>query len=160
MASTRSLPVLALAAALTALVAGPAAAQAPRMPPVFDQLASPFTESEVGGIGCAVASAGVGAGMLGLMGGPAALRAGLQGALTPRTVLEASAALAFVFSSACYVGQAMAPVVMLGWTNLLDGLSQPRNAPTPFPAPPNGNLSWLPGSGQQGGAPALPLPLP
>ena len=158
MASTRSLPVLALATALTALAAGPAVAQAPRLPPVFDQLASPFTESEVGGIGCAVASVGAGAGMLGLMGGPAALRAGLQGVLTPRTVLEASAALAFVFSSACYVGQAMAPVVMLGWTNLIDGFTAPRNAPTPFPAPPNGNLSWLPGSGQPGNAPAVPLP--
>ena len=159
MASARSLTALVLAAALTAVSAGPAAAQAPRMPPVFDQLSSPFTESEMGGIGCAVASLGAGAGMIGLMGGPAALRAGLQGVLSPRTVLEASAAVAFVFSSACYVGQAMAPVVMLGWANLIDGLTPPRSAPTPFPAPPNGNLSWLPGAGQQqGSGPAAPLP--
>ena len=158
MALTRSLSAVALAAALTVLAAGPAAAQAPRMPPVFDPLASPFTEGEIGGIGCAVASLGVGAGMLALMGGPAALRAGMQGALTPRTVLEASAALAFVFSSACYVGQALAPVMLLGWTNLIDGLTPLRSAPAPFPAPPNGNLSWLPGAAQQGSAPAAPLP--
>ena len=129
------------------------------MPPVFDQLASPFTESEIGGIGCAVASLGAGAGMIGRMGGPAVLKAGLQGVLAPRAVLEASAAVAFVFSSACYVGQAMAPVVMLGWTNLLDALTAPRNSPTPFPAPANGNLSWLPGAAsQQRGAAASPMP--
>ena len=143
---------------MIALSIGPAAAHAPRMPPVFDQLASPFTESEVGGIGCAVASLGAGAGMIGLMGGPAALRVGMQGVLSPRAVLEASAAVAFVFSSACYVGQAMAPVVLLGWMNLFDSFTAPCHAPTPFPAPSNGNLSWLQGAGQQGSGGAAPLP--
>ncbi|MEI6558916.1 MAG: hypothetical protein WCO00_10965 [Rhodospirillaceae bacterium] len=158
MIAARSVTAVALATALFALSAAPASAQAPRMPPVFDQLASPFTEGEIGGIGCALASVGVGAGMVGLMGGPAALGLSLQGALSPRLVLEASAAVAFVFSSACYIGQAMAPVVLLGWTSLLDSVSAPRNAPTPFPAPSNGNLSWLPGGGQQGNGTAAPLP--
>ena len=156
MPSSRFVVSAALIAGLVVSPAAPALAQAPRMPPVFDSLASPFTESEIGGIGCAVASVGAGAGMLGLMGGPAALQAGLQGVLTPRAVLEASAAVAFVFSSACYVGQAMAPVVMLGWINLIDSFAPHHSAPTPFPAPPNGNLSWLPGGAPQGGA--VPLP--
>ncbi len=159
MMSARSVASFILAATLTVGTAGPVLAQAPRMPPVFDTLASPFTESEIGGIGCAVASAGVGAGMIGMMGGPAALRAGLQVAITPRTVLEASAAVAFVFSSACYVGQAMAPVVAMGLTALLDSLTAHHPTPTPFPAPINGNLSWLSGpAGQQGNAAAIPLP--
>ena len=156
---TRLAAPAALSVLLAAAVAAPAAAQTSRVaPPVFDQLASPFTESEIGGIGCAVASLGAGAGMLGLIGGPAAITVG-AGVLTPRGVLEASAALAFVFSSACYVGQAMAPVVMLGVTSVIDRLSPPPPVPTPFPAPPNGNLSWLPGATQQGSAPtAAPLP--
>ena len=159
MVFTRFAAPVAVSVLLAVAVAGPASGQTSRVaPPVFDQLASPFTESEIGGIGCAVASLGAGAGMLGLMGGPAAITAG-AGVLTPRGVLEASAALAFVFSSACYVGQAMAPVVMMGLTSLLDSLSSPPAVPTPFPAPPNGNLSWLPGAGQQGSAPtAAPLP--
>ena len=158
MTSARLFASTAFAAALAVSSVAPAAAQAPRMPPVFDSLASPFTESEIGGIGCAVASVGAGAGMLGLMGGPAALSAGLSGVISPRTVLEASAAVAFVFSSACYVGQALAPVVMLGVTNLIDSVSAPRATPTPFPAPPNGNLSWLSGATPQGSASAPPLP--
>ncbi len=146
MLSVRFVARLALAGALTVSAGAPVAAQAPRMPPAFDTLASPFTESEIGGIGCAVASAGVGAGMIGMMGGPAALRLGLQAAMTPRTVLEASAAVAFVFSSACYVGVAMAPVVALGLTSIFDSLTARHPSPAPFPAPANGNLSWLPPS--------------
>jgi len=160
MVSARPVILGLVACALAPLVAVPVAAQTPRMPPVFDQLASPFTDSEIGGIGCAVASGAIGAGMLGLMGGPAGLRAALVGvAITPRAVLEASAAGAFVFSSACYVGQAVAPVVMLGWTTLLDSLTAPRNAPTPTPrGGPGGAVSWMPGvtpagDGQGSGAP-------
>jgi hypothetical protein len=125
--------------ALTALLlAGPVAAQAPRSPPVFDQLASPFTDSEVGGIGCAVVTSAAGAGILAGMGGPAALGAALRGVLTPRAVLEAAAATAFVASSACYVGQALAPIVTLGWLSVLDALSGPIVPASP-PANPGVN---------------------
>ncbi|MEI6984626.1 MAG: hypothetical protein WCK65_00715 [Rhodospirillaceae bacterium] len=114
------LPLLAL---LTLLVAAPAAAQAPRVPPVFDQLASPFTDGETGGIGCLAVSAVTAAVMVALVGGPSVLRSAVTSLITPRDVLEASAATAFVFSSACYVGQATAPVAMLGYFNLLDLLT-------------------------------------
>lgn len=141
-------PVLSLLIACV-LATAPASAQTPRMPPVFDQLASPFTDSEIGAIGCLVASTAVGAGMLGMMGGPAGLRLALQGVvITPRAVLEAAAAGAFVFSSACYVGQAAAPAVMLGWITALDGLTAPANGPTPTPR------------GNTGGAVSWGVPLP
>ena len=130
--------------ALALLIALPAAAQAPRVPPVFDQLASPFTDSEIGGMGCLVASGAVGIGMLGLIGGPGALTVAVQGMITPRTVLEASAASAFVFSSSCYIGQALAPVVSLATTALYDMLTTPRSTPTRAPQPPRtGPVSWL-----------------
>ncbi len=149
--------IVATVAIVAALAGAPALAQAPRMPPVFDQLASPFTESEVGGIGCAVASLGAGAGMVGLMGGPAVLRAGMGGTFSPRSVLEGSAAVAFVFSSACYVGQALAPVVLLGWMTLFDSFSAHRAGPSATPAL-SGDLSWLQNANQQGSAVAAPLP--
>ncbi len=145
----------ALAAALIALLmTGPAAAQTPRSPSVFDPLATPFTDSEVGGIGCAVATTAAGIGIIAAMGGPAAMAAALQSVLTPRAVLEASAATAFVASSACYVGQAMAPVVMLGWLSVLDALSGPIG---PLPANPGvggrrADLSVPPADGGQGSA--------
>jgi len=121
------------AALMVLLAACPAAAQAPRSPPVFDQFASPFTEGETGGIGCAVATAAAWAGIVAAMGGPAAVGAALHSVLTPRAVLEAAAASAFVASSACYVGQALAPVVMLGWLTVLDSLNGPL---PPLPAGP------------------------
>jgi hypothetical protein len=109
---------------VAAVACGPAAAQAPRSPPVFDQLASPFTETEIGGFGCLTATAVSGIGIVALLGGPGALLSAVRGlTLQPRTVLEASAAIAFVFSSACYVGQALAPVVSLGITEMSDSLA-------------------------------------
>jgi hypothetical protein len=154
MASTR----LAVPALLIALLsAWPVAAQTPRSPQVFDQFASPFTDSEIGGIGCAVATVAAGAGIVAAMGGPVAVGVALHGILTPRAVLEASAASAFVASSACYVGQAMAPVVLLGWLSLLDSLSGPV---PPLPVNPDtghsAGLSANPAGGGQGDSAALP----
>ena len=148
-------PFVSLLAGVVALaVAAPAAAQAPRVPPIFDQLASPFTETEIGGFGCLVASTAVGAGMLALMGGPGALKTALQGVVSPRTVLEASAASAFVFSSACYVGQAAAPVVMLGFTTLLDRFTAPTRPPVSVPSGTgSGAMTWMPEIRQGGYAP-------
>ncbi len=120
----RSLAVPVILATLG--MAAPALAQTPRTPPVFDELASPFTESEIGGLGCFVATVATGVGMTALMGGGSAVVAALGGVTTPRAVLEASAASAFVFSSACYVGQALAPVAMMGFYSVLDGLLAPR----------------------------------
>jgi len=154
MAAVRPVFPSLTAGALALLLAVPAVAQTSRMPPVFDQLASPFTDSEVGGIGCLVASTAVGAGMLTLVGGISGLRLAVQGMITPRTVLEGSAAGAFVFSSACYVGQAVAPVVLLGYTTLLDSLTTPANSPTPPPrGSAGGAVSWMSGAGQGSGAP-------
>ena len=132
MASNRSLVSAAL---MTLLMAWPAAAQAPRSPPVFDDLASPFTEGEIGGIGCGVATLAAGAGIVVAMGGPTGIGTALQSVITPRAVLEAAAASAFVASSACYVGQAMAPLVMLGWLSLLDRLIGPVVPPPTNPGP-------------------------
>ena len=140
MASTRpnvpavSAIVIAALLAATPDTSTPAQAQAPRTPPVLDQLASPFTDSEVGGFGCLASTLATGASMTALMGGPSELAAALSGILTPRLVLEASAAGAFVFSSACYIGQVLAPVVMLGYTTLFDSLTLP-----PLPSG-NGNI--------------------
>jgi hypothetical protein len=120
------LVVSALPAAALALLLGfgPAAAQAPRSPPAFDPLGSAFTETEIGGLGCLTATVGSGLAMVGLVGGPGAMRAAMVGVtMSPRTVLEVSAALAFVFSSACYVGQALAPVISLGATEVGDRLA-------------------------------------
>ena len=154
MVSARSVFPSLIAGALALSLALPAEAQTSRVPPVFDQLASPFTDSEIGGIGCMVASTAVGVGMLGLVGGFSGLRVAVQGMITPRTVLEASAAGAFVFSSTCYIGQAVAPVIMFGYTALLDSLSAPANHPTPPPrGGAGGAVSWMSGAGQGGGAP-------
>ena len=53
------------------------------------------------------------------------MAAALQGPIPPVRVLEGGAALAFLVSSACYVGQALAPVAMLGWTSVTEMLTAP-----------------------------------
>lgn len=69
-----------------------------------------LSESEAGGVGCAVAMVAAGAVTVQLMGGPAAVAALVAGPAVPLYVLEAGAATAFLLSSACYVGQAMTPI--------------------------------------------------
>ncbi|MEI8395739.1 MAG: hypothetical protein WCF85_13435 [Rhodospirillaceae bacterium] len=156
MPSARSLFSAFVAGLFALTTLQPAQAQTPRMPPVFDQLASPFTETEVGGMGCLVTTAAVGVGMLALMGGPRTMVGAMHGFLTPRAVLEGTAAGAFVFSSACYVGQAVAPLMLLVATGLFDRFS-------PLPAPVNpphgksaGTVSWMTGEGGQGSESPLP----
>jgi hypothetical protein len=121
----------------------------PPIPPMFSRGVPPLSDAESGGLGCLTASVAVGAGVVALMGGPAAL-AGLvavPGVMTARSVLEASAAGAFVLSSACYIGQVLAPAAMLATSLLLDTLSAP--APSPADGPPSspggieGAVSWL-----------------
>ena len=102
---------------------GPATAQAQMQPPpVIDQLVSPFSDSELGGIGCLAATTLATGTLVYLMGGFRRMFAGLQGALPPARVMEGSAAAAFVFSSACYVGAALAPVAMMVYTSATDQL--------------------------------------
>ena len=114
------------AAALAAcLLAVPAAAQNSRPPPVFDQLASPFTESELGGIGCLVSSAAATGIMVWLIGGPGAVAAALGTASSPAMILQGAAAGAFLYSSACYIGQALSPLALLTYNSVGDRLSAP-----------------------------------
>jgi hypothetical protein len=86
----------------------------------MDELASPFTESEVSGIGCLVVSVAVGGAMTYLFGGVRSVVATLSAPMAPARILEGSAAAAFVFSSACYIGVALAPLAMLTYTSIVD----------------------------------------
>jgi hypothetical protein len=103
------------------MMAMPAAAQSRAAPPVFDQLASPFTESELGGVGCLIASAAATGIMLWLMGGPTAVATAIGGVASPSLALQGAAAGAFVYSSACYIGQALSPLGLLTYNKLIDG---------------------------------------
>jgi len=104
-----------------------APAQTSRLPPVIDALTSPLSDGELAGIGCLVGTTVASGAVVALAGGVGQVALALQGPLSPVRVLEGGAALAFLVSSACYVGQALAPVVMLGWTSVTDTL-------TPAPA--------------------------
>ena len=74
-------------------------------------LISLFTESETGGLGCLSLSVISGAALWRAMGGRAGIALAVNGGVTaPARVLEAAAAAAFVFSSTCYIGQALAPL--------------------------------------------------
>ena len=107
-------------------VAPPAQAQTTgRLPPIIDTLTAPLSDSEMAGIGCLVATTVVGGAVVVLAGGAGAVAAALQGPLPPVRVLEGGAALAFLVSSACYVGQALTPAVALGWSALMDTLTSP-----------------------------------
>ena len=99
-----------------------------RLPPVVEALTAPFSDNELAGIGCLVGTTVAGGAVMALAGGPGAVAAALQGPLPPVRVLEGGAALAFLVSSACYVGQALTPVVMLGWDVMTDMLSSPAPA--------------------------------
>lgn len=101
-------------------------------PLALDELALPFTESEASGIGCIIGSLAVGSGMVYLMGGWGPVMVGLTPPLHPLRVLEGTAAISFVFSSACYLGVATAPIVMSTYTAIVDGLHAPSSPPKPL----------------------------
>ena len=105
------------------LIVSPAAAQNHAAPPVFDQLASPFTESELGGIGCLISSAATTGILVWLVGGPAAAAAAIGSVTTPSLALQGAAAGAFVYSSACYIGQALSPLGLLTYNSIMDGVA-------------------------------------
>ncbi len=98
-------------------------AQSSRLPPVIDAMTAPYTENELGGIGC-LAGTVVAGGVVMAVAGGGAIMAALQGPISPIRVVEGGAALAFLLSSACYVGQALTPVTMLGWSSIMDALPQ------------------------------------
>jgi len=112
------------------MLAGPVTVQAQQSLPFIDQLTSPYTDSELGGIGCLAASTVTGGTLVYLLGGFGRLVSSLQGPLPPARVMEGTAAIAFIFSSACYVGAALAPVVMMTYTSIADRL--PEELPTFF----------------------------
>ena len=102
-----------------------AQAQSTRLPPVIESLTEPFSDGELAGIGCLAGTVVASGAVIALGGGPGAMAAALQGPIPPVRVLEGGAALAFLVSSACYVGQALAPVAMLGWTSVTEMLTAP-----------------------------------
>ncbi len=106
-----------------------AQAQTSRLPPVIDALTAPLSDGELAGLGCLVGTVVASGAVVALAGGPGVVVTALQGPLPPVRVLEGGAALAFLVSSACYVGQALAPTVMLGWTTVTDMLTLPTPAP-------------------------------
>ena len=115
--------------ALLALPCPPARAQATyRLPPVIDALTAPFSDNELAGMGCLVATTLAGGAVVALAGGPGVVAAALQAPLPPVRLLEGGAALAFLVSSACYVGQALTPLAALGWDAVSDLLTSPPAA--------------------------------
>jgi len=133
----------------------PAVALDYRLPLVMDELASPFTESEVGGIGCLVASIAVGGAITYLLGGVRSVVTTLATPMPPTRVLEGSAAAAFVFSSACYIGVALAPLAMLTYTSIVDNFAY-GPAPAPVIVPSNTVTTPVPSTPAAEGA-ANPL---
>ncbi|CAK0742840.1 membrane hypothetical protein [Gammaproteobacteria bacterium] len=91
--------------------------------PFIDQLTSPFTDTELSGVGCLAASATTGGILVYLMGGFSRIVASMQGVIPPIRVMEGAAAISFVFSSVCYIGSALAPVAMMTYTSIIDSFS-------------------------------------
>ena len=111
---------------MVSLLPSPSTAQSSRLPPVIDAMTAPYSDTELAGMGCLAGTVVAGGTVVALAGvGPVATA--LQGPLSPLLVLEAGAALAFLVSSACYVGQALTPVTMLGWSSLTDMLASPTS---------------------------------
>jgi hypothetical protein len=121
--------LLAAAALLSAPL--PVLAQSTRLPPMIDEMTARFSENEIGGMGCLAGMALGSATLVVLIGGPGATFVALQGPLLAAEVLHGSAALAFVLSSACFVGQATTPLVLLGWSTLAELVSPARRDPQP-----------------------------
>ncbi|CAK0760185.1 exported hypothetical protein [Gammaproteobacteria bacterium] len=107
---------LTIAVLLLFALANGVQARPPR--PILDELASPLSESELSGMGCLVGTAAIGGTLVYLLGGFGAIAGHLSGPLPASRVLEGAAAGAFIFSSACYVGAAMAPVVAMAYDTL------------------------------------------
>lgn len=128
---------------LTLCVSQPVAALSYQVPPILDELASPFTEAEAGGIGCLVASATIGGIMTYMFGGIRPVMAALSTPMAPTRVLEGSAAAAFVFSSACYIGVALAPLAMVTYTSIVDQFAA-NTRPSPLFAPVGSEASPIP----------------
>jgi hypothetical protein len=118
-----------LSALVALAVTLPAQAQTSRLPPVIDAMTAPLSDGELAGVGCLVGTAVAGGAVVALAGGPGTVALALQGPLPPVRVLEGGAALAFLVSSACYVGQALAPVAMLGWSSAADMLARLASGP-------------------------------
>ncbi|KOR32556.1 hypothetical protein TI05_06575 [Achromatium sp. WMS3] len=85
--------------------------------PLLIDAPNQISDAEAGSIGCVIASVAVGVSMIYLMGGISPALAIIEQPLTPSIVLEGSAALAFVFSSACYIGVALAPITVSPYYN-------------------------------------------
>jgi hypothetical protein len=109
---------------IVSLLPVPSLAQSSRLPPVLDAMTAPYSETELAGVGC-LAGTVVAGGAVVALAGVGTVATALQGPLSPLLVLEAGAALAFLVSSACYVGQALTPVTMLGWSKVTDLLASP-----------------------------------
>ncbi|CAK0777916.1 conserved hypothetical protein [Gammaproteobacteria bacterium] len=105
-----------------AILVTPVQAQQPL--PIIDQLTSPFTDSEIGGLGCLTASVATGGFLAYLMGGIGQLTSGFQGPLPAPRVLEGAAAASFIFSSVCYIGAALAPVAVMTYTSIVDRIPE------------------------------------
>lgn len=102
----------------------------------LDQLVTPFTDSELSGVGCLTASTLTGGVLVYLMGGVSRIAASMQGQMPPMRVMEGAAAASFIFSSVCYIGAALAPVAMMTYSSIMD------NIPEDFPSlPPLPKLS-------------------
>ena len=97
--------------------------------PLLDDTPDSTSSADLGGMGCFVATVTVGVGMLYLMGGLSATLASVPSLLPPRAVLEGSAALAFVLSSACYVGVTLAPLAVSTYDSILARFVQVPNRP-------------------------------
>jgi hypothetical protein len=54
------------------------------------------------------------------MGGPAAIITAISSVAAPSLALQAAAAGAFVYSSTCYVGQALSPLGLLTYNSIMD----------------------------------------
>lgn len=80
--------------------------------PLLEEVVQPISDAELGGIGCLIASSAVSGSMLYLMGGVGVAFSSMAPPIHPAIVLEGSAAIAFVLSSACYIGVALAPVAV------------------------------------------------
>ena len=136
------------------LAASPA--EATRLPPTLRALIAPLAGGEDGGKGCLAGMALGGIVLLALAGGPGAVAVALTGPLAAAEMVQGGAALAFLGTSACYVGHTTSPVAALSWSGLLawlwtttsataaapEGAAPPRPtmdqaaAPTPSRLPP------------------------
>lgn len=136
----RILARLALVGVL-ALPLAAAPAGATRLPPTLRALIAPLAGGEDGGKGCLAGVALGGIVLLALAGGPGAVAVALTGPLAAAELVQGGAALAFLGTSACYVGHTTSPVAALSWSGLLAWLS---TAPTTTAAAPEGTAPTRP----------------